>query len=182
MTAVLGAPVDANQPVVEVADPSALDVVFNLSVSGASQVHPGQTVSLLSDGGAGSGSREALGSGVVTAVGLAIDTASRSVTARSSLSHPSRTVRIGETVFGRIAVGVHQKAVVIPSQALVPVGENFKVFVVDSAGVAHSRPVKVGSRTEDRAEIVEGLTGGETIVTYGAYSIEDSARIALPKP
>ena len=153
-------------------------MIFNLSASDAASVHAGQLVSI-SFGDQAQG--EKLGSGTVTAVGVAIDTASRSVTVRASLSTPSRSLRIGQAVFGRISVGVHSRAVVVPSEALVPDGEGFKVFTVDSSGMAHEQKVKVGSRTEGRAEIIDGLKGGETVVTYGAYGIEDSTKIALPK-
>src|SRR5436309_7318621 len=46
MTAVLGAAVDANQPLVEVADVAALDVVFNVSPAQAAQIHAGEAVTL----------------------------------------------------------------------------------------------------------------------------------------
>jgi hypothetical protein len=31
-------------------------------------------------------------------------------------------------------------------------------------------------------EILEGLTGGETIVSQGAYGVEDSVKVATPVP
>jgi membrane fusion protein, multidrug efflux system len=101
---------------------------------------------------------------------------------RASLTHLTRALRIGETVFGRIAVATHPKAVVIPVEALVPEGEGYKVFVVDAAGLALSRQVTVGGRTEGLVEITEGLEGGETIVTYGAYGVADSAKIVSTEP
>ncbi len=179
MSAVVGAPIDANQALVEVADPSSLDVVFNLSPADAALVHPGQAVTLATGEGA---QGEPVGTGAVSGVGLAIDSVSRSVAVRASLTRPARALRIGETVFGRIAVATHPRAVVVPAEALVPEGEGFKVFVVDSARVARARKVKVGSRGEGVVEITEGLSGGETVVTYGAFGIEDSAKIAPPGP
>jgi len=68
--------IDANQPLVEVADPSALDVVFSLSPSDAGQVRPGQT-GTISAGDRAEG--EALGTVTVTGVALAVDSSSRSV-------------------------------------------------------------------------------------------------------
>jgi hypothetical protein len=35
----------------------------------------------------------------------------------------------------------------------------------------------VGGRTEGIAEITRGVRAGETVVTYGAYGVEDSSRI-----
>lgn len=68
-------------------------------------------------------------------------------------------------------------AIVIPTEALVPDGEEFKVFVVDAAGTARARTVEVGGKTDKVVEITKGLTVGERIVTYGAYGIEDSAKV-----
>ena len=65
--------------------------------------------------------------------------------------------------------------------ALVPEGEAFKVFVVDSALIAHAHPVTVGSRSETTAEITSGVKAGERIVTYGAYGLEDGAKVVVMK-
>jgi multidrug efflux pump subunit AcrA (membrane-fusion protein) len=54
--------------------------------------------------------------------------------------------------------------------------------VVDSAGIAHARPVTVGARNENKAEITSGLAAGETVVTTGAYGVTDSVRVRAPQP
>jgi multidrug efflux pump subunit AcrA (membrane-fusion protein) len=46
MTAVLGASVDASQPLVQIADPEALDVVFNVSPAEAAEIRPGDSVAV----------------------------------------------------------------------------------------------------------------------------------------
>ena len=159
VSAVLGAPVDASQPVVGVADPHSLDVVLNLSPTESGRVNTGDAVTLTAGQSA---SGEPLGTGVVTAVGAAIDSASRTLAVRARLAHPARTLRIGETVFGEIVVSVRHRAVTVPVEALVPEGDGLKVFVVEKDGLAHARPVTVGGRTETLAEITQGLTGGES--------------------
>ena len=174
MSAVLGASVDANQTLVEVADPMALDIVFNVSPAEAGRIHNGDTVTVTSGEGA---SGEALGPGVVTSIGVAVDSASRAVAVRARLTVPPRALRIGESVVGRIITGVNPHAVVIPVDALVPEGDGYRVFVVDSAGIAHARAVTVGGRGESLAEILSGVTPGETVVTTGAYGVQDSSRI-----
>jgi membrane fusion protein (multidrug efflux system) len=110
-------------------------------------------------------------------VGGIVDPESRGVTIRAQAPTTRRPLRIGETVFGEIVAVVRAKAIVVPVEALVPEGEEFKVFVVDAAGTAHARKVEIGGRTDKVAEITSGLTVGERIVTYGAYGIEDSAKV-----
>jgi RND family efflux transporter MFP subunit len=174
MSAVLGASVDANQALVEVADPMALDIVFNVSPTEAGRIHRGDSATVTSGEGA---SGEALGLAVVTSIGVAVDSASRAVAVRARLTVPPRALRIGESVVGRIITGMNPHAVVIPLDALVPEGDGFRVFVVDSAGIAHARAVTVGGRSESLAEILTGVADGETVVTTGAYGVQDSARI-----
>src|SRR5437773_1046114 len=147
MTAVLGATADQSQPLVEVADPAALDIVFNVSPAEAARIHAGDAVTL-SPGDAASG--EALGRGVVTAVAVAVDTASRAVAVRAGVSRVVRPLRIGESVVGTIVTAVTPRAATVPVAALVPTagGESFQVFVVDSEQIAHVRSVTVGGRSE----------------------------------
>lgn len=181
MTAVLGQPADAGQVLVEVADPSAFDVVLSLGPGDAAAVHRGAPVQLASGEKAGG---ESLGAALVTSVGAAVDTSSRSVAVRVSVPSPRRPLRLGESVFGQISTEVNPNAVVVPAEALVPGEETgtFRVFVVDAKGVAHARDVKVGGRTDHKVEIVGGLKGGELIVAQGAFGMQDSAKVAVPVP
>jgi RND family efflux transporter MFP subunit len=179
LTAVLGASVDVNEPLVEVADPSALDIVFTVTPSEAARVKQGAAVAL--SAGQKSGGEE-IGSGTVFQVSAAVDTATRGVAVRVRAPSTKRPLRIGETVFGQIVVGNHPKAFAVPLESLVPEGEGFKVFVVDDSNVAHAQEVKVGARSDSTAEVIEGLKGGERIVTYGAYGVEDSVKVTAAPP
>lgn len=181
MSAVLGASVDAGQVLVEVADPSAFDVVLSLGATEASAVLPGARVDLFAGQTAGG---ERLGRSVVASVGVAVDTGSRAVPVRVTVTSPRRALRLGESVYGVIATSTRPDAVVVPAEALVP-GDapgSYRVFVVDRNGIAHARDVRVGGRTESAVEITNGLAGGETVVTQGAFGVQDSARVQLPAP
>lgn len=181
MSAVMGASADAGQVLVEVADPSAFDVVLSVGPTDAGAIHVGRRVHLTAGEKTGG---DPLGDGVVASIGAAVDTMSRSVAVRVSVSSPARVLRLGESVYGEIAVETRPGAVVIPVDALLPGDESgsFKVFVVDKAGTAHAKDVKVGGRTSTKVEIVEGLTGGETVVSQGAFAVQDSAKVTKPVP
>lgn len=179
MSADLGAAADPNQPLVEVADPTALDILLNVTPAMAARIRPGAKVAL---GGGERAAGEPLGEGRVADVAGIVDTASRSVAVRVRAAATRRALRIGETVFGRIDVGTRPAAVTVPLEALVPEGEGFKVFVVDSAGIAHARPVTVGGKSDQAAEITDGLRAGERVVTYGAFGVQDSAKIVQARP
>ncbi len=178
MNAVLGAAVDTNQPLVEVADPSAVDIIMSVGPADAATIHPGVKVDLRSGESA---TGELVGVGTVIDISATVDSVSRSVNIRARAATTHRPLRIGETIHGEIALATHANAVTAPLDALVPEGDGFKVFVVDAAGIAHARPVSVGARTQMVAEIKSGLMGGERVVTYGAYGLEDGARVIEQK-
>jgi membrane fusion protein (multidrug efflux system) len=179
MSATLGASVDPAQPLVEVSDPTALDILMSVTPTEAARVRPGVKVGL-SAGQSLNG--ETLGIGTVVDVSGTVDSTSRSVAVRVRAPTTRRPLRIGETVYGEIAVETKGSAVVVPLEALVPNGDEYKVFVVDPNGVAHERDVKIGGKTATSAEVVDGLKVGDKIVTYGAYGMQDSARVVPLKP
>ena len=179
MSAVLGASADAGQVLVEVADPSTFDVVLMLGPTEAGAVRPGATVTISAGEKVGG---ESLGGGTVASIGAAVDTSSRSVAIRVAVKTPRRALRLGESVYGEIAVETQANAVVIPVEALVPEGTGYKVFIVDKTATAHEREVKIGGRTPIKVQIIDGLAGGETVVTQGAFGVEDSAKVTTAVP
>ncbi len=72
-------------------------------------------------------------------------------------------------------------AITVPVAAVVPAGDGFQVFVVDSANIAHAHRVTVGTRTQTSAEITSGLAAGERVVTDGAYGLEDGVKVVQQK-
>jgi RND family efflux transporter MFP subunit len=178
LAASIGASADVNQPLVEVADLSALDIVFNVSPADAARVAAGTAVTLTAGESAGG---EALGVGRIISVGGTVDSTTRSVEVRAQAPPSARALRIGETIFGQIGTAVHPRAITIPVVALVPEGDGFKVFVVTAGNLARERKVTVGRRNETTAEITSGLSAGERVVTEGAYGVEDSVKVVLAK-
>lgn len=174
LNAVMGASADPTQVMVEVSDPSAVDAVLVLSPADASRAKVGDAVELYA-GAAASGA--AVARGRVADISAAVDTTSRGVPARIEITSGAGAVRIGQTLFGRIAIAEHDRVVMVPVEALVPTGEAFKVFVVDEKGIAASRPVKIGGRNDHGAWITDGLKAGENIVTQGAYGVDDGAKV-----
>lgn len=174
MHAVLGASVDAGQPLVEVADPNAVDVVMMVTPTEAARVKVGARVALSTGQGA---STEPVGTVHVTDVGGAVDPDTRAVAIRARGGLLSRSLRIGESVSAEVDVTAYVRAVIVPIEALVPDGEGYKVFVVDDNDVAHERAVQLGGRTSTVARVVDGLKAGERVVTYGAFGMADSAKV-----
>ena len=178
LTATLGASADAGQTLVEVADTRSLDVQLVLSPALAARVHTGQSV--VFRGGSGNDT-ERIADGKIANVSAVVDSSSRGVVVRVAVTMQKRALRLGESIYGQITADSHQNAAVISDEALVPTGEGFQVFVVDSAGKAHARAVVIGARNSHRVWIREGLKAGETIVTAGAFGMDDGATVVTRK-
>ncbi len=179
VNAVLGASVDAGQPLIEIADPSTLDVVLHVAPNAADNIRVGALVTLRDGAGSNAAS---VATGKVADVGAVVDSASRGVIVRVTVATSKRTLRLGESLSGDIALAAHAKAVTVPDEALVPSGESFRVFVVDGENIAHAREVKIGGRVGGRVWITDGLNAGDVVVTKGAYGMDEGAHVVRAKP
>jgi len=52
---------------------------------------------------------------------------------------------------------------------------------VDGASVAHETKITVGIRTNDKMEITSGLSGGETVVIEGNFSLADGTKVDVAR-
>lgn len=175
----IGSSVDPSQPLIEIADPATLDIVLSVTPADAARVRRGARTTLTAGQ---SPSGDTIGVATVVDVARTIDSTTRSVAVRAQVAMTRRALRIGETVFGSIAIATRRAAIVVPNEALVSEGDAYTVFVVDANDVAHARRVTVGNRSATAAVIVEGLKAGERIVTFGAYGMEDGAKVVPLAP
>ncbi len=54
-------------------------------------------------------------------------------------------------------------------------------MIVDAENVAHEKKIKIGLKTSDKTQIVEGLKEGETVVTEGNYALPDGTKVEIAK-
>ncbi len=179
MSAAVSQPVAANDILVEVVDDTGLEALLEMAPESASRIRPGAAIVLR---GGLDPSAQVLARGTVRGVSSAVDAMTGTVTVRGVLTSVEAALRPGQTVSSRVAVELHPSVVVVPRAALVPVTNGTVVFVVDSAGVAHSTPVEIGGQTTDSVEVSSGLSGGERVVTGGAYGVVDGARVEPTQP
>jgi multidrug efflux pump subunit AcrA (membrane-fusion protein) len=85
-------------------------------------------------------------------------------------------------MFARVKVefGINN-SVIVPEEAVVKMqGSGQKsVFVIEDGNVAVQTLVTIGRHFEDMYEILDGLSGGETVVTKGSVSLKDGAKVEI---
>jgi RND family efflux transporter MFP subunit len=121
--------------------------------------------------------------GTVSLVSPALDPNSTTVEIWVQAANAQQQLRPGMAVQLAMTARTAQNALVIPASALLNAnGDTAQVMVVDSQSTAHSRDVKLGIRTEQEAQIVEGLKPGEQVITAGAYGLPDKTKVKLENP
>ena len=76
----------------------------------------------------------------------------------------------------------HGRTIEVPADAVVGAGLKNTVFVERSAGSFEAREVKVGRRSGDRVEILEGVVSGERIVVSGTFLLDSESRMRAGAP
>jgi membrane fusion protein (multidrug efflux system) len=114
--------------------------------------------------------------GRVIAVAPHADVAGHSIQVRGSLPNPELLLRPGLFVQIEISLESRADAIVVPEQAVWPVGQDKTVFVVVD-GKAVQRVVQLGERRPGLVEIVDGVEVGDEIVTAGHMKLYDGVAV-----
>jgi membrane fusion protein (multidrug efflux system) len=81
-----------------------------------------------------------------------------------------------------VTTETREDAPVVPEAALVTEGEQNYVYVVIAGPKAERREVEVGSRVDDRVEIVSGVRPGEVVIVAGQHGLPSGADIRYAHP
>ena len=120
--------------------------------------------------------------GTISLVGRGADAQSRSVEVWVVVPNGDGHLRANGIARVTIAAQAKNDAVVVPSSAVTLDATNGNagtVMVVDAQSIAHEVHVTTGMRSGGRTEIVNGLRGGEVVVTEGNYGLPDGTRVAV---
>lgn len=116
--------------------------------------------------------------GQVTAIDTRIDPVTRSIILRATLPNPDGVIRPGMFLKVEAVIASRQNATLIPEEALVPQGTKQFVFIVAN-NKAERREVALGSRSVGKAEILKGISPGETVVIRGTQIIRDGSSVTI---
>src|ERR1700730_4980992 len=124
--------------------------------------------------------------GKVGVVSPALDPNSTTVEVWVKAENPKGRLRPGTSVQISMLARAVPNALVIPAAAVLtsPDGSNY-VMIAGPDNKAHQKTVKTGIKQGDQVQILEGLAGGDPVITSGAYGLPDNTKIrieAAPEP
>ena len=167
----------------EIGDPSHVEVVADLLSTDAVKVKPGMSVQLEQWGGDGALAArvervEPSGFTKVSALGVEEQRVNVIIDVDDDRTL-WEAMGDGFRVEVRIAIWHADDVLTVPASALVRDGEGWAVFRVDG-NRARRTAVQVGHRSPREVEITGGLDAGATVVLHPPDTLEDGGRVATP--
>ncbi|MEO5996542.1 MAG: efflux RND transporter periplasmic adaptor subunit [Chitinophagaceae bacterium] len=151
-----------------------LKLEFTIPEKYTSNVTIGQTVGFTTDG-----NNKKYTAGVIATEAM-VEANNRSLRIRAAVN--ARDAKLIPGAFAKVIMdfGKDDKALMIPSQAVIP-GVRNKQVIVFNGGVAKFIVVGTGVRDSSQVQITSGLSVGDTIVTTGLLSIKPEGKIKISR-
>jgi HlyD family secretion protein len=168
----------ANQPLLTVMNISKLIAKGHIPQSEATQLKVGNPAQLKVPG------LDDPIEGKVTLVSPALDPGSTTIEVWVEAKKPNPALRPGITVQVAMTAKTVKDAVVVPAAAVYknPEGNGNYVLVAGTDDKAHQKPVQVGIRNGEDAQIASGINPGDPVITSGGYAVPDGTKIKVEKP
>jgi HlyD family secretion protein len=172
--------VPAGEPLLELGDPTNLEVVADLLSTDAVKVTTGAQVRLADWGGAATllgRVRRVEPSGFTKVSALGVE--EQRVNVLVDLEDPTEaSTRLGDGFRTEIQVVLWESpnALQAPTAALFRHDDGWAVYVIDGDR-ARVRRITIGQQTPRSAQVIEGLTAGETVVVHPPDTLADGALI-----
>jgi membrane fusion protein (multidrug efflux system) len=155
---------------------------FNVPQQVMSQMRPGQSVKISTDGASGHAY-----TGRVNALESTVDESTRNVQVQATLANADNRLRPGMFVQVEVGVGAERTLFPLPASAInyAPFGDSVYI-VTDLKGPdgktyrgVRQQFVKIAGARGDQIGIVSGLHPGDEVVTSGAFKLRNGAAVAV---
>ena len=118
----------------------------------------------------------------VSLISPALDPGSTTVEVWLRVSNKDGKYKAGTPVRTSIVGRTIARAVKVPLSAILTAEDGSKsVMVIGADGTAHRKPVQIGINDGQEVQITEGLTGSETVITTGAYGLDEGTKVKIGK-
>ncbi len=106
-----------------------------------------------------------------------VDPKTGTFSVRAEMPNPDHTLLPGQFTKVKLLMDVREKAVVVPTKAIVNENGGSYIFVVRPDDVVERRFVETGPETGNNTIIERGLSAGERIVTEGIHKLTHGTKV-----
>lgn len=107
-----------------------------------------------------------------------VEVATRTLKIRAIAENTDGKLFPGTFADVKLPLNIVKDAIVIPSEAIVPIQDGKKVYIANM-GKAKEVKVEAATRTDASVLILSGLKAGDTLITSGVMSLKDEAPIKV---
>lgn len=167
-----GTYVTPTTPIAKLVNTSQLKITFSIPEKYASQMKVGNVLSFTT-----AGSTEKF-SAKIYAIEPEIEIATRTLKVRAIAQNPEGKLYPGTFANVSLPLDHIKDALLVPTEALIPIQNGKKVFVSDN-GKAKEIVVQTGSRTEKEILVLTGLKAGDTVLTSGVMTLKNGSPVKV---
>ncbi len=149
-----------------------LKITFSIPEKYASQVKKNATITFKVTGSNQSYSAK------IYAIEPEVEIATRTLKVRALADNKDGKLLPGTFADVQLPLDIIKDAVVIPTEAIIPVQDGKKVFIANK-GMAKEVMVETATRTDASILVLSGLKVGDTVLTSGVMSLKDEAPIVV---
>jgi membrane fusion protein (multidrug efflux system) len=149
-----------------------LKITFSIPEKYASQVKKNATISFKVSGSDQSYSAK------VYAIEPEVEIATRTLKVRALANNSQGKLFPGTFADVELPLDIIKDAVVIPTEAIIPIQNGKKVFIANK-GMAKEVMVETATRTDASILVLSGLKAGDTVLTSGVMSLKDESPIIV---
>lgn len=164
----------AGTPVITVMDTSSLIAKLHIAQASAQKLKVGGSAQVNVPG------IDDPQSATVSLISPALDPGSTTVEVWLKLPNPDGKYKVGTPVHAVLQGITIPNAVQLPAAAILPSEDGgTNVLVVGADQTAKKRGVKIGLRTPDKVQIVDGVTPADLVITEGGYGLDEGSKVKV---
>jgi membrane fusion protein, multidrug efflux system len=149
-----------------------LKITFSIPEKYASQIKKNATITFKVTGSDQSYTAK------IYAVEPEVEIATRTLKVRALADNKDGKLLPGTFANVQLPLDIIKDAVVIPTEAIIPVQDGKKVYIANK-GMAKEVMVETATRTDASILVLSGLKAGDTVLTSGVMSLKDEAPIVV---
>ena len=169
-----GETASAGAPVITVMDISSLIAKLHVAQASAQKLRVGGSAHVYMPG------IDDPQPATVSLVSPALDPGSTTVEVWLKLPNPDGRYKVGTPVHAVLQGITIPNAVQLPASAILPSDNGgTNVFVVGADQTAKKRSVKIGLRTPEKVQIVDGVSPADLVIVEGGYGLDEGSKVTI---
>jgi membrane fusion protein (multidrug efflux system) len=169
-----GAYISPSNILTTISQVNQLKIEFSIPEKYSSQIRNGMDVDFSVEGSPG------VYKAAVSATESSVEQNTRNLKIRALVKSGDRYLIPGNFAKVEIILGRNEKAIMIPSQAIIPIARGKQVIILKN-GQTFFTNITTGVRDSSRVQVLDGLSLGDTLITTGLLFIRPDSKLKLTK-